>query len=226
MKAILGGLVAALVAGSAFAADMPVKARPAPIAVPTWTGFYIGINGGYGWGRTNHTNTTSGVISGDFNTNGGVVGGTYGVNWQTGQLVLGFEGDFDWAHINGVGGTTCGAGCFTNTKWLSTDRARLGWDFNGWLLYGTGGVAFGHTEAGIVGCTPCGDTTHTGWAAGVGVERMFYQNWSAKIEYLHYDLGSPVNWIAGGPSSVTVLNRGDMVRAGINYHFNLFGMLH
>lgn len=226
--ALLGAAVLGI--SVANAADMPVKAPPmAAPAAYDWTGLYLGINGGYGWGTSNHTNTTSGVTTGNFDINGGVVGGTYGGNWQIGRVVLGFEGDFDWAHINGVGGigATCGAGCFTNTKWLSTDRARLGWDSNGWLLYATGGVAFAKVDAGLVPCSPCKSNNPSGWTAGVGVEKMFYRNWSAKIEYLHYDLGRRANWpAAGGANTVTVLDRGDIIRAGINYHFNLSGLPH
>ncbi|HLH91489.1 MAG TPA: hypothetical protein VKX28_23815 [Xanthobacteraceae bacterium] len=49
-KFVLGGLIAVFAAGSAVAADMPLKAPPAPVTTPTWTGTYIGINGGYAWG--------------------------------------------------------------------------------------------------------------------------------------------------------------------------------
>jgi outer membrane immunogenic protein len=226
MRAFLGGLVAALVAGSAFAADMPVKAPPPP-PPPTWTGMYLGINGGYAWGTSNHTNAANLVTTGDFNTRGGLAGVTWGGNWQAGHAVLGFESDLDWAHINGTTPVVCGTTCFTNTKWLSTERMRAGWDFNGWLFYGTAGAAFARVNAGIsTGCPLlCGEKYRTGWTAGVGVETMFWHNWSAKLEYLHYDLGRDINWIAAGPSTVTVLDRGDIVRAGINYHFDLFGLL-
>jgi len=227
--ALAGGLVAAaLVAGApAVAADMPLKAPPAPVIAPTWTGTYIGVNGGYGWGTSNHTNLANGITSGDFDIKGGIAGITYGGNWQAGHVVLGFESDYDWTDIKGTGGigTTCGAGCFTNTKWLSTERMRAGWDFNGWLLYGTAGAAFARVDAGIVGCTPCVDKTRTGWAAGVGVETMFWQNWSAKLEYLHYDLGDSIHWSTPVPQAVTVLDRGDIIRAGINYHFDLINLL-
>jgi outer membrane immunogenic protein len=228
--AFAGGLLmAAMVASApAVAADMPLKAPPAPVIAPTWTGTYIGINGGYGWGTSNHTNVVLATSNGDFDIKGGIAGVTYGGNWQAGHVVLGFESDFDWAHIDGVStAAACGPGCFTNTKWLSTERMRAGWDFNGWLFYGTAGAAFARVDAGIVGCIPCVDKTRTGWAAGVGVETMFYQNWSAKIEYLHYDLGDSIHWsTVGAANGVTVLDRGDIIRAGINYHFDLLNLLH
>ena len=225
MKSILLGVAVALVASTAFAADMSVKAPPmaAPAAapVPTWTGTYIGINGGYGWGTSNQTDFL-GHTTGDFRIKGGLGGVTYGGNWQAGSAVLGFESDFDWADIN----ATTATGAFTKTKWFSTERMRAGWDFNGWLFYGTAGAAFGRVQAGQAGCPLgfCDERTRPGWTAGVGVETMFWRDWSAKIEYLHYDLGTEIFANPGSP--VRVLDRGDIVRAGINYHFDFLNLLH
>ena len=231
---VLGAIAAAVLTASVpvFAADLPFKAPPAPVIAPTWTGTYIGINGGYGWGTSYHTNT-AGVTTGDFNLRGGLAGVTYGGNWQMGHAVLGFESDFDWAHINGhVTSGVCGAtgGCFTNTRFLSTERMRAGYDFNGWLFYGTLGAAFAQVNAGIDGCGIglCGQRWRAGWAGGVGVETMFWRNWSAKLEYLHYDLGNAIQYTPAGATAVSVKDSGDIVRAGINYHFdmmNLFGLL-
>jgi outer membrane immunogenic protein len=245
MKAfLLGGLIAAVAVGSAVAADMPVKAPP-PMFAPTWTGSYIGINGGYAWASTNHTDLF-GLTTGSFNQSGGMAGITYGGNWQSGQWVLGFESDLDWGDINGTLTTAgppaglCSVGggntCFTKLKDFSTERMRAGFDFNGWLLFGTAGAAFGRVQAGQNPCSltafggnSCGETWRTGWVAGGGIEKMFLPHWSAKIEYLHFDLGSGLNYTPaaiGGGNSVHVLERGDMVRVGINYQFDLIGLLH
>lgn len=212
------------------------------VAAPiyNWTGFYIGVNGGGGWGTTNHTDEFA-VTSGNFSTSGGMVGGTYGLNWQAGKFVIGYEGDFDWANINGTlttagpplglcsvnGGTTC----FTNLENFSTARIRAGFDLNGWLLYGTGGFAWGQVKAGqnpcglvpVLGGNSCGEVWRSGWVAGAGVEKMFAPNWSVKVEYLHYDFGNKINYVPTinfGGNSVSVLEKGDIVRAGVNYHFN------
>jgi outer membrane immunogenic protein len=206
-------------------ASMYTKAPPAPAApaqvAPTWTGTYVGINGGYGWSTSNHSGFTD-----DFDIKGGLAGVTYGGNWQAGSVVLGFESDFDWADIKGTSltGACAGGSCFTKTKWLSTERMRAGWDFNGWLLYGTAGAAFARVEAGQDGCPAflCGERTQAGWTAGVGVETMFWRNWSAKLEYLHYDVGDYIQYGTG----VRVLDRGDLVRAGINYYFDFRDLLH
>src|SRR5581483_3385215 len=94
----------ALSVTSASAADlgprMVTKAPPmAPVAY-NWSGFYIGVNGGYGWANSTHVDAL-GRSSGSFNQNGGMVGGTFGYNWQIASTVLGLETDLDWARING-----------------------------------------------------------------------------------------------------------------------------
>jgi outer membrane immunogenic protein len=104
---------------------------------------------------------------------------------------------------------------------------RAGWDFNGWLVYGTLGAAFSRVSAGQVGCSPaavCAEATRAGWTGGVGVETMFWRNWSAKLEYIHYDLGNRVVFNPGS-GALAVLDRGDIVRAGINYHFDFLSLL-
>ena len=100
-RTIFAGVVLACAAfaSAATAADMyPRYARPQPqpyVKAPpynpiyTWTGFYLGVNGGGGWGRSIWDRT------GNLDLSGGVIGGTAGFNWQTGQVVLGIEGDVD-----------------------------------------------------------------------------------------------------------------------------------
>src|SRR6204780_3678347 len=123
---------------SAFAADMAVKAPPPPPPpVTTWTGFYLGVNGGWSGGTSQDSWAFLGVNPGPkFNQNGGLAGVTYGHNWQFGRGVLGFEGDFDLADISGsyTNPVFCGtASCFTRLKNFSTDRVRVGVDLNGWF---------------------------------------------------------------------------------------------
>src|SRR5690242_20843085 len=121
-KLVLAG-IAMLVLGvaSASAADiqrrqaLPAKA-PVYMAPPyNWTGFYVGINGGGGWGRSDFSDP---FATGSFNTSGGLVGGTVGYNWQMGQVVFGLEGDVDWSDIRGS--TLCGGvtGCEVRNDWL------------------------------------------------------------------------------------------------------------
>ena len=108
--ASLGALVLSITAAQA--ADMSVKApvyKAPPIVLYNWTGFYVGINGGGGWGRSDHTDT-AGVTTGKFNISGGLIGGTVGYNWQNANWVLGLEADWDWASINGSTTTGCAVG--------------------------------------------------------------------------------------------------------------------
>jgi outer membrane immunogenic protein len=116
----LAGLWAAA-GGAANAADLPPRYRPVPQAVVynpiyNWTGFYLGINGGGGWGRSQWDGVDK------FDVSGGLIGGTIGYNWQFGQAVIGVEGDIDWSGIRGSTNTFCPLGCETRNHWLATAR--------------------------------------------------------------------------------------------------------
>ena len=122
-----------------------------------------------------------------FDVSGGMVGGTVGYNWQIGQFVVGVEGDIDWAGIKGS--TTCCAGrCKTRNTWLATVRGRLGYAFDRFLPYVTGGLRSA-TSARPPGF-PGGSTTNAGWTVGAGVEFGIASNVSVKAEYLYVDLGN------------------------------------
>ncbi len=217
-------LVAASAFGVANAADLgaraPVyKAPPAPIA-QTWNGLYVGVNGGGGWGNSEH-DFSIGTSTGSYNTSGGLVGGTLGANWQTGQFVLGVETDLDWADIKGSALCPNPAfTCSTSDSWLGTTRARLGWAPGSVLFYGTGGVAYGDIKAAI-NAFPGASSTQVGWAAGAGVEWKFAPQWSVKAEYLYVDLGS---MSCNAPncsfaSNDSVKFNANIVRAGLNFKF-------
>ena len=199
---------------AASAADIPrrvVPPRQPVVAVPvfTWTGAYVGINGGYGWGSSNFS---APFATGSFDLSGGLVGGTLGYNYQIGQTVVGIEGDIDWSGIEGS--TACGATtCQTRNNWLSTVRGRMGYSFDRFMPYVTGGLAIGDIETSIAGIGG-GRDTQVGWTAGGGVEAALDGPWTAKLEYLYVDLGR------GG----TVLGsdaefKSHIVRAGLNYRF-------
>jgi outer membrane immunogenic protein len=198
-------------------ARMPTKAAPMMAPVYNWTGIYIGINGGGGWGRTSQTDTT-GATSGNYNQSGGVGGGTLGYNYQLNNIVLGVEGDWDWANINGSSSAVgCTPTCYTNLRWLATARGRLGVAWGMWLPYITGGAAFGSVNTGQTGLPQFAVTaTRSGWTLGGGVEAMFAPKWSAKLEYLYADLGTTTYTVA---IPVNVPERVNVLRAGINYHF-------
>ncbi len=143
-----GGLAALAFLASSFstqAADIPrpvYKSAMRPvIAYYNWTGFYVGINGGYGFGTSNWSGAAVSP-----KPKGGVAGGTIGYNYQVGSWVWGLEGDFDWADVNGS--AVCGGfTCQTKNSWLATFRGRIGYAFDRWMPYFTGGGAYGNVKA-------------------------------------------------------------------------------
>ena len=147
MKKILLASVGLLALGvaSASAADiqrrqaMPAKAPVYVTPVYNWTGPYVGIQGGYGWGTSDY----SAPFAGSSTPKGGLVGGTLGYNWQMGQAVFGLETDLAWSGIRGD--TTCAVAttCETRNNWLGTTRARLGFAADRFMPYVTGGAAYG-----------------------------------------------------------------------------------
>jgi outer membrane immunogenic protein len=221
MKRVLLACVAAAAAlglvGQAQAADLGrapiVKAPPYIAPYQNWTGLYVGVNAGGGWGSS----TWSGVAPGSFDVSGGFVGGTLGYNWQIGQIVLGLEGDIDWSDIRGSSGI-CGFACQTRNNWFGTTRGRIGYAFDRWMPYITGGLAFGDIEANPASPFASASTTNAGWTLGGGVEVALSPNWSAKVEYLHLDLSDFTCTVCAPVPSKVDFNA-DLVRGGLNYKF-------
>jgi len=209
MKKLLLAVLLAGVATSALAADLPTrKAPPAPTPayVPpifTWTGFYVGVNGGYGVG--------SGSSSSFGNPSGGLVGGTAGYNYQIGQFVAGVEGDLDWADMTKNGANAIGAYKLDVTT-LATARARAGFAVDRALLYVTGGYAGAETHVNMAGFGSQSDWRNGG-VIGAGLEYAFTNNISAKAEYLYAPLESKSYGAAKSDLDLS------LVRAGLNYKF-------
>jgi outer membrane immunogenic protein len=210
----------ALGVASASAADIPrreVMPAKAPVYMApayNWTGFYVGVNGGGGWGHSDWSNP-SGTLNSKLS--GGLVGGTLGYNYQMGQAVVGLEGDIDWSNIRGsaaCGGTTCE----TRNSWLSTARVRLGYAADRFMPYVTGGAAFGDIKTSVAGV---GDatTSKVGWTLGGGVEAAIAGPWTAKLEYLYVDLGKGSCGAAVCGTATDVNFHTNIVRAGLNYRF-------
>jgi outer membrane immunogenic protein len=134
---------AALTAGHASAADLPVKApaayvTPAPVSI--WAGGYVGANIGYGWGRAE---ATVGGVTGSQDLDGVIGGGQIGYNWQwASPLVLGIEADFQGSGQKHD--AVIGAATITNSiSWFATLRGRIGYAPSNWMIYATGGLAYG-----------------------------------------------------------------------------------
>lgn len=273
----------------ASAADLPAqtytKAPVMPVAVFTWTGFYVGGNVGAEWSNgatsivsvptfASTTLSPFGISELNNATAGGtgvlssgsraafIGGGQIGYNYQVRNYVVGIEADIQGLDRNSstVSTVTSLPTTFPGVNSVSTLTAQKSVDYLGtvrgrfgalvapaFLVYGTGGLAYGRVNSAVaiaqqaavpfqdIGPTASGGNlsqTRAGWTAGVGGEWMFASTWSAKVEYLHYDLGT-VNYGAGtrtGSSFGTPLFThvstastrfsGDIVRVGINYHFS------
>jgi outer membrane immunogenic protein len=184
------------------------------VPIYNWTGFYIGVNGGGGFGSSNWDSTGSRDVS------GGLIGGTIGYNYQFGQVVAGIEGDVDWSGINGTTNNSCPPGCKTSNTWLATVRGRLGYAADRFMPFITGGAAFGNIEASIPGLAQT-SSDNSGWTLGAGLEAALAPNWTAKVEYLYVDLGSfncGLN-CGAGLANDNVSFRTNILRAGVNYKF-------
>jgi outer membrane immunogenic protein len=194
--------------GSAAAADlsnrMPVyKAQPYAAPVFNWTGAYIGLNGGGGWGKSNYAGLDK------YDVSGGLIGATIGYNWQFGTWVFGLEGDIDWTGIRGSGTNLYGA--TTKNDFLATMRGRVGYSFDRFMPYVTGGLAIGNINANDYWFSK--SQTNAGWTVGAGVEFAFAPQWTAKVEYLYVDLGS-VDLVGVNTDFYT-----NIVRGGVNLKF-------
>ena len=223
-KLLLACAALSAFASYAIAADLPPNMPPPrapPVLVPffSWNGLYTGINAGYGFGRTSWSDNVTGVSTGNFTASGGLIGGTLGFNIQQSALVFGVETDLVWSFMKGSTNTNCLGNCTTSNTWLGTTRGRIGYAFDRFLPYFTGGAAYGSIKiSNDFGSSA--STTKVGWTVGGGLEYAFLNNWSVKGEYLYANLGKATcdtNCSGGNPFDVKFYTH--IVRAGLNYKF-------
>jgi outer membrane immunogenic protein len=236
----LGFLLSVLGADYARSADLPLPGGPVPpssyypVSAPiNWGGVYIGLNGGYAMGHSNWSDTIG--STGDFNVNGGLFGGTLGVNYAGfgDWVLLGIEGDFDWSGTQGssnncaVLGEPLGSSCTTAAKWLSTFRLRAGYTWSHFLFYTTAGGAAGNIRLSDSNGVTLNPGSSLGWTAGGGIEYLFTDSISAKVEYLYVNLGKiscpPGTLCSFDSTSISdgsVSFTENLVRVGVNYKFS------
>lgn len=214
----------ALTTSLAMAADLPSRRAPTSdyVAPPvfSWSGFYVGLNAGYGWGS--FSNGGSQLFGNPNGVQGGV---TAGFNWQaTPNVVLGLEGDFNLTAINNRQNLPffgySGKGSLDT---LATVRGRVGYAADRALIYATGGLAMGSVSANVADWRfapffGSQSSFNAGWALGAGLEYAFTDKVSAKAEYLFTSLGSSTMF-AYTPDWVTTGVNVSNVRMGVNYHF-------
>ena len=216
-KLTLVSTILATVSGFALpaaAADLPVKARPMPAvaAAYNWTGCYIGGNVGGKWVRTSGsadvgpTGTGVGlgapgsVLFGTADTSTLIFGGQVGCNYQApgSNWVFGVEGDADWQRWS-RSNILAGAQPFPfiandafewRSRWQASARGRIGYAWDRWMLYVTGGAAFTNLTVSsnyiATGVFPASisSESRTVWGptVGAGFEYAFAQNWSFGLE--------------------------------------------
>jgi outer membrane immunogenic protein len=202
-KYILAGASAlALVAGPAAAADLgaPIFTK-GPMMAPmfNWTGFYVGIHGGWAGGS---------------DVEGWLGGGQLGLNYQAPGSTFVFGGEVDGAFSN-IGNSA--AGVTSEVGRLATARLRIGTASDRTLYYLTGGAVWAHNEITATGFGR-DSKTHFGWTAGAGIEQAFGNGWSGKLEYLYADIGS-ADYFGGMNSGSFDVHT---VRVGLNYRFGAY----
>jgi outer membrane immunogenic protein len=215
------GLLA--VTGHASSADLspgPIAAAAVAPAVYNWSGLYLGLNAGYGFG-TDATTASGGGVSASPSANvpGFIGGAQVGVNYQTGAVVWGLEADFDGSTQT----TAINSGVLSGSSqvpWLATLRGRLGVAFDRLLIYGTAGGAAGELRSNFTTAAGATSTTETygTWTAGAGLEYAITDSLSARLEYLYLDTGNVTTGFIGA-TTLTSQVKENLVRAALNYRF-------
>ena len=243
-KFMLSSVALVALSTAAVAADLPSHKAPAAYPAATsattakWTGFYVGLNGGYANGTFKDPYVTP--VLGNFSATGGLAGLQVGYNHQIDKYVIGVEADYDWANLsasksaaigvimNGNAIGVAAAAIKTTQESLGTARVRIGYTVDNALLYVTGGYAYAKAKVDVSGAATWNGLTwsgaagnsqsHNGWVLGAGLEYDLGSHISAKAEYLYADLGSKTYW-GGTVASDKVSLSANIFRAGLNYRF-------
>jgi opacity protein-like surface antigen len=203
---------------SASAADMRVKApiHQAPIAAPVYdySGLYLGANFGGGWNNGSLNIPGNHLYGGITEFIGGVQAG---YNVQAGHLLLGVEGDFDWAVFNHPALPFPALG-FVSQHWISTVAGRIGLVNDLWLVFAKVGGGWVQSTAtlNVPGPSWNGSGTNSGWLVGGGIEYGFKPNWTVKLEYDYLGLSG---WTSATVPAVTLSREVQMIKAGVSYKF-------
>jgi outer membrane immunogenic protein len=241
MKRILFTTVSLGVLGlmsPALAADLAAYTKAPALAAPVydWSGFYVGVFGGGGYGNHNLSNP-SGPSSAftNFTTNyssqGGLGGGEVGYNVQSGSYVVGVEADGFWSGIKGNDNFALGSNDETNLRWGGSLRARGGFTVDRWLMFFAGGWAFGdlaHTNTDPFNGIDQFTNHRNGLTAGGGIAYALTNNLIGKFEYRYYDFGAYSrpglpSFTANGQLPYTVNSTYSVVTLGLDYKFGFDG---
>jgi outer membrane immunogenic protein len=244
---LLGAAVIVLVVRAASAADLshlPDYKAPLTPPVYNWSGLYVRGNG-LGWGNASDVGINGLPLGSDSNAFSSIIGGVQaGYNLQNGNWVFGLETDMQGsgsqASALGCGGAPCSALAQTYDRWpwFGTVRGRIGFTpANGWLLYTTGGLAYGElNDHGTASAFTAAGTAPTsapyaffdtklGWTLGVGVEAALAGDWTWKLEYLYLkpEDASQTAAVSGLTFTANGHAYDNLLRAGLNYRFGWDG---
>lgn len=211
-KAAVATAILALLAAPAAAADLRVAPGEELSPPADWTRPYVGLETGYGRGNFSFDNV--GVVDGS--SQGGLGGIEAGANFQTGQFVLGVEGDIAWTGMRSDITDMTVYGGTADLNWLGTLTGRAGFAADRALFYVEAGGAYGQMR--LKGDSAGGPFDEidgaAGWVAGAGIEYLLADHVTAKIEYNYVDLGGSSDWF-GDDFNVTA----NIVKAGVNFQF-------
>jgi hypothetical protein len=194
----------------------------------SWTGFYAGVHGGWGWGKTEFRDPINSPAFNPFFAyyNGPLAGGQFGYNWQQGNYVFGAEIDASWSFTRGntssntgvISSSTNNAVGYTG---FATATGRLGYASGQWLAYAKGGAAWANMElsARYTPDLTTYDRNLFGAVGGVGLEVAFLRNVSAKIEYNVIWLPTDHLTYVYYNSTTELDHLVQVVKAGINVRF-------
>jgi outer membrane immunogenic protein len=195
----------------------PITKAPPPSRA-TSSGFYVGVNGGYNWGRA----TLSGFpfLENSFDARSGMAGITFGYNAQSGSVVYGFETDLDaaWMSATNWGLPPCFA-CEVQLRYFGTLRGRVGYAVGKALPYFTAGLAYGGLKTSNLLLGTSEKDAKFGWTVGGGVEYAIAGAWSMKFEYLYFELEKMDCGVLTCGANAEVEFKGNLLRTGFNYRF-------
>jgi outer membrane immunogenic protein len=240
-KLVLAASLVVFGTTAASAADLAPRyyKAPPPVVSPLydWSGFYAGINGGWGTSHNCWTRTaTAGaailpVSEGCHDADGGTVGGQIGYRWQASNWVFGLEAQGNWADFKGSNVSLLFGGLATNRTKIDAFglfTGQVGYAWNNVLAYVKGGAAVTDnryeglaTISGVVTDT-AGSNTKWGGTVGAGIEYGFAPNWSAAVEYDHLFMGNDnyaFNTAGLATRNESIKQDADLVTVRVNYRF-------
>lgn len=194
---LLSMTASALLAGTAHAADVMSESPYVPEAVPydgvyDWSGVYLGVQGGYGFGSATIDDNGQTGLDADVDADGWFAGGIVGYQHQWNSVVFGIEGEFNWSDLNDSSEIQPGNFVGTDVDWFASINGKLGYAMDRILIYGTAGVAFADigTNQDLAPFAFSQSENYTGWTVGAGIDYAATENIIVGLQYRYYDFGS------------------------------------